>query len=99
MEELSTFINKQDQELRRENEKGEEEAMRRKREWEAVAPLCPDCGFPLIPPRLIRRRKGPGNIHGWTCHWFCSSETCLYEKYTHEDAREEMKKIMERRMK
>ncbi len=66
------------------------------KEWTKIAPTCPDCGSPLNPPRHISKRKGPENIYGWTCHWFCSNEDCLYEKYTYEDARREFAHLMDK---
>ena len=65
--------------------------------WREGAPECPVCRSPLMPPQHICKDKGPENLFGWTCLWYCDAEGCIYEKYTHETAIDEYKNVIERR--
>ncbi|KKL81046.1 hypothetical protein LCGC14_1998710, partial [marine sediment metagenome] len=69
-----------------------------KKEWSAIALPCPNCKAPLF-LKHICKKKGPENIHGYTCLWYCEKGDCVYEKYTYENATEEIKKLKERRIK
>jgi len=64
------------------------------RQWIKNAPKCPICKSSL---RLykIREPEGKGNLHGFTCLWYCPDEECGHEEYTKEDFEEIYKKIME----
>lgn len=73
------------------------EVERRRKEWESIAPLCPKCGKYLSPPKHVCKKKGPENLKGWTCLWYCENGDCVYERYTYEEAREEMNKLIEGR--
>ncbi len=66
-----------------------------RREWSKIAPSCPKCEASLFLKRICKK-KGPENINGWTCLWYCENGDCTYEKYTHENAGEEMEKLKER---
>lgn len=102
MDHLSKYLvefRKEQEKLREEFQKEREK--RRKewvKEWEAIAPKCPNCGLYLNPPKHICKKKGPENVKGYTCLWFCTNGDCTYEKYTYDNANEEMKQLMERRM-
>ena len=61
--------------------------------WQKNTRKCLECKSPLN-AKPITIPKGKGNINGYSCHWFCSSEECTYEKYTHENYSEIYKKIM-----
>ncbi|KKN24920.1 hypothetical protein LCGC14_0890100 [marine sediment metagenome] len=76
--------------------KGKIELEEMRKAWEAVVPLCPSCGGYLNPPRHICKKKGPENVKGYTCLWHCEKGDCIYEKYTYENAGEEMKRLMEK---
>ena len=69
-----------------------------KKAWEAIALPCPNCKAPLL-LKHICKKKGPENLKGWTCLWYCENGDCTYEKYTCENAAEEVKKLMEGRKK
>ena len=96
-------------EIREEDEKGrkaqEAELERQRKMWEDVAPLCPDCGEILPPPRKLCGKEKDSNKNGWSCQWYCGkgwkedipSGICGWEKYTYQNAQEEMNKLMERR--
>ena len=73
------------------------EVERQMKEWQDVAPLCPTCGGFLNPPRHICKRKGPENLFGYTCLWHCENGDCIYERYTFEDAGEELEKLMKKK--
>ena len=64
--------------------------------WNKNTRKCPLCKKPLL-LRAVRIPRGKGNVKGYTCHWFCSSEECLFEEYSKEDFKELYKKIMSRR--
>ncbi|HEC62292.1 MAG TPA: hypothetical protein ENI27_08570 [bacterium] len=66
--------------------------------WEAIASPCPNCGAPLF-LKHICKKKGPENVKGYTCLWHCEHGDCTYEKYTYENAGEEVKKLMKGRKK
>ncbi len=94
MEDLNEHLEK----TRRELKERQEETVKQSREWwESIAPLCPECGKYLNPPKHICKKKGPENIFGYTCLWHCENGDCIYEKYTYQNAQEEMKKLIERR--
>lgn len=61
--------------------------------WEKNTRGCPTCMKPLA-LRPISIPKGKGNREGYTCHWFCTEETCNFEEYTHKNFQEIYKKIM-----
>jgi len=44
--------------------------------------------------RPITTPKGKANREGYTCHWYCTEETCDFEEYMKEDFRKIYKKIM-----
>ncbi len=67
-------------------------------DWKAIALPCPNCGAPLF-LKHICKKKGPENLKGWTCLWYCENGDCTYEKYTYENAAEEVKKLMKGRKK
>lgn len=71
-------------------------AKKARKAWEAIALPCPECTAPLF-VKHICKKKGPENVHGYTCLWFCENGDCTYEKYTYENAGEETKKLMEGR--
>jgi len=75
--------------------KFEEEVRKGREQWAAVAPPCPKCSAPLFLKRICKK-QGPENIHGWTCLWYCEHGDCIYERYTYENATDEIKKIKER---
>lgn len=54
---------------------------KRKKEWNRRTRRCPTCMSPLL-LRPITVPKGKGNVEGYTCLWYCSNETCLFEEYT-----------------
>lgn len=75
-----------------------QEAMRkvfdeRRKLWNSNTRSCPECKKPLG-LRVINTPKGKSNREGYTCHWFCQEEDCLFEQYTHEDFKETYSKIM-----
>lgn len=61
--------------------------------WNKNTRRCPTCMMPLV-ARGITIPKGKKNLKGYTCHWFCQQEDCLFEEYTHEDFKETYSKIM-----
>lgn len=97
IEDLEDHFNK----IKEEEEKGkaewEAEIERQEKMWEDAAPLCPTCGLFLNPPKHICKKKGPENTFGYTCLWYCENGDCVYEKYTFENAGEEMKRLMEKK--
>ena len=66
---------------------------KRKEVWNKNTRKCPTCKRPLLIGN-IRTPKGRGNVKGYTCHWFCQEEDCLFEEYTYENFQEVYKKIM-----
>jgi len=70
------------------------EMERRTKLWNKNTHPCPDCKKPLM-LRSITTPRGKENVKGYTCHWYCSGETCVFEEYTKEDFQEIYKKIME----
>ncbi len=95
MEDLALYLKEGNNKLEtmRAEDKGRAEEARKR--WCEVAPTCPKCKG-CLSLKHICKKKGPGNREGWTCLWFCESGNCIYEKYTYEDAGEEMKRLMER---
>ena len=65
----------------------------RQKKWNRGTRRCPTCEAPLV-ARAITIERGKGNVKGYTCHWFCQQEDCVFEEYTHEDFKEVYKKIM-----
>ncbi len=92
---LSLYLGKEKEKNRLAVVEWEQRVMETEERWKKAAPLCPDCVGSLNPPRHICKKKGPENIKGWTCLWYCTNGDCTYEKYTYENAGEEMKKLME----
>lgn len=66
-------------------------------EYKRIAPICPEseCGQYLMLSN-IREPKGKGNIHGYKSLFYCSSDTCLYEKYTKQDTDSIYKELLEK---
>ena len=85
-----------------EDKRREEKA---RKEWSEIAPACPECGAPLAPPNTLCGKGHPSNKKGWSCKWYCitgwdedePSGICGWEKYTHENAADEIKKLKERK--
>lgn len=80
-------------------EKVQREVLKKIKEWKAVAPICPKCKGHLNRPKHICKKKGPENIKGYTCLWYCENGNCIYENYTYENAEEEINKLMKGRRK
>jgi len=97
MDDLVCYLDERKRKIKDEQEKDKRLSEEIRKKWEANAPLCPSCGGPVNPPKHICKKQGPENVKGWTCLWYCVSGDCTFEKYTYEDAAEELKKIMERR--
>ena len=65
----------------------------KEKRWNKGTRKCPVCRKPLA-ARPITIPEGRGNLEGYTCHWYCNSENCNFEEYTHEDFKETYQKIM-----
>jgi len=65
----------------------------RQEKWNRNTRRCPQCMMPLG-LRPITTPKGKANREGYTCHWYCTEETCDFEEYMKEDFRKIYKKIM-----
>lgn len=76
-----------------------EEERKEKEKWEAVAPLCPECGAILLPPIKLSGIKRDNNRYGWSCLWQCvgngDNEDCIWERYSYENAIEIIEGLFE----
>lgn len=74
--------------------------------WESVAPQCPECGDILVRPAKLCGKSVATNQEGYSCHWFCArgwekdepDNLCGWERYTHENAAEVTRGLMEGRL-
>ena len=93
-EDVKQYIKDRQTQLKEANlsmQKANKEARER---WEKNTRRCPTCMKPLA-LRPINAPKGKGNREGYTCHWFCLGEKCMFEEYTHEDFKKVYQRIME----
>ncbi len=97
MNDLELYLKEGNKRIREEKAKHKVRMEERRKLWEDIAPFCPECGGFLNRPKFICKKKGPANREGWTCLWYCENGDCIYEKYTYEDAGEEMKRLTEGR--
>lgn len=68
----------------------------KEKEWNRKTRRCPNCTKPLL-LRPITVPEGKRNKKGYTSHWYCGNNDCLFEEYTKDDYKELYTKVMERR--
>lgn len=55
------------------------------KEYDKIAPKCPECGLSLMLKR-INIPQGKGNKNGYKSLLYCNGASCLYEKYSRKPA-------------
>ena len=92
-EELQEYLKLRRKEQRNTVSLGREAYEKTLKRWSERTRKCPNCKKPLM-ARGISTPKGKANREGYTCHWCCEEENCVFEEYTHEDFKEVYQKIM-----